>query len=351
MQRCRSTSAGCDPQKKIVAGKLREKLYLFTDTDQPMARLRQFEKYVQFSGKEGRCGRARSRARDPIPDHRARRKDGARFRRKSDASGEGNRRPPGKNLSPTISNLVWTEAARCQVNSILESASKFLSDLSAFSSLEETTSALAGRLQNFQGELFANWCDDTEVDLRDGELSMKITGQLMEIDVDGLLAVNFSERLAMLLRKLAFACRDGLFGARRNPPGRPRCRAVSPVRHYAEEDRQLLQFARNADNPVSKGDAVRGARSVSRMKLRTHDGREAAAVMATSSRGATLQCEQYVDRLQRAADRLSAENRNLRKVHEKLGSEVVALMCTDLLKSKDRWKMQWKSHPGHCCAG
>ena len=123
--------------------------------------------------------------------------------------GEDSAAPRGKNLSPTISSLVWSKQLAARAESILSSATRFLSDLNAFSALEETASALSGRLQKFQGEVFANWCDDTEADLRDGELSMQMTGQLMEIDVDGLLSVNFSDRLAVLLREVGLLAEMG----------------------------------------------------------------------------------------------------------------------------------------------
>jgi dynein heavy chain 2 len=51
-----------------------------------------------------------------------------------------------------------------------------------------------------------------------------------------------------------------------------------------------------------------------------------------------VELEQYVGQLQTAAERLTTENRKLRKYHSTFGDEVVALMSVDLLRQGDKWK-------------
>lgn len=48
--------------------------------------------------------------------------------------------------------------------------------------------------------------------------------------------------------------------------------------------------------------------------------------------------EKFTLTLQAAAERLSTENRKLRKLHQKISDIVVNLMNTDLLRQQQKWK-------------
>lgn len=48
--------------------------------------------------------------------------------------------------------------------------------------------------------------------------------------------------------------------------------------------------------------------------------------------------EKYTLNLQSAAEKLSTENRKLRKLHQKISDNVVNLMNTDLLRQQQKWK-------------
>ena len=55
------------------------------------------------------------------------------------------------------------------------------------------------------------------------------------------------------------------------------------------------------------------------------------------------ECENYIRTLQDAAEKLSSENRWLRKIHESLTSQAVALIGIDLLRQTDTWKAKWRA--------
>ena len=57
----------------------------------------------------------------------------------------------------------------------------------------------------------------------------------------------------------------------------------------------------------------------------------------------TAECENYIRSLQDAAEKLQSENRYLRKVHESLCDQTVALMSVDLLRSSETWKAKWRT--------
>ncbi len=47
--------------------------------------------------------------------------------------------------------------------------------------------------------------------------------------------------------------------------------------------------------------------------------------------------------MQAVAEKFSSENQALRRAHERMASEVAALMQTDLLRQQDAWKKRWTS--------
>ncbi len=55
-------------------------------------------------------------------------------------------------------------------------------------------------------------------------------------------------------------------------------------------------------------------------------GRGAGAAASSVTWSNPAECEAYVGRLQKAAERLSAENRKLRKAHAKMGEQVRSLL-------------------------
>ncbi len=48
--------------------------------------------------------------------------------------------------------------------------------------------------------------------------------------------------------------------------------------------------------------------------------------------------EAYIQKLQAAAERLSTENRKLRKWHTNFTEKIISLMNIDLLRQQQRWK-------------
>ena len=48
--------------------------------------------------------------------------------------------------------------------------------------------------------------------------------------------------------------------------------------------------------------------------------------------------EVYIDKLQKSAERITTENRKLRKIHSNIATKVGQLLGTDLLRNQEKWK-------------
>lgn len=62
----------------------------------------------------------------------------------------------------------------------------------------------------------------------------------------------------------------------------------------------------------------------------------------TGKKGVTwdnpVDVEIYIDKLQKAAEKITMENRKLRKIHTNIGAKVAQLLGTDLLRNQEKWR-------------
>jgi dynein heavy chain 2 len=62
----------------------------------------------------------------------------------------------------------------------------------------------------------------------------------------------------------------------------------------------------------------------------------------TGKKGVTwdnpVDVEVYIDKLQKSAEKITTENRKLRKIHSNIAAKVGQLLATDLLRNQEKWK-------------
>lgn len=245
-----------------------------------------------------------------------------------------------KNFSPTVNAIVWGKQLCSNIDSISTAAGELLDDLPAYQRFNDSVHGLLNRVETWMSDVFRDWVSDMEDQLADGNLSVQLTGQLMEINLNGVLEVNFSERLVTMLREVRQLNELG-----RNVPSKIKKLAAEAETYYRfgvmlkktanffntmgvqiiESQKPMLfdalvEFEKEVTNPT----ANRGSKSDQ-----------------TVTWGNSSECNSYVERLRTAADKLSGENRRLQKVHEKMGMLTVGLMDIDILRQSDRWKQQW----------
>ena len=249
----------------------------------------------------------------------------------------------GRNLSPAVNAVVWAQALRSKVGGILTNSTSLLGDLPAFRDFKAMSRELVDKLSLFEKEQCQEWVTATQERLRDGQLSLEMTGQVMDFDLDGNMVVNYSEDLVILLREVRQLSELGV-----TVPDRIR-RAAGDAEKYYRYGVMLKKVANFYNTmegqilPTQKSmlyDALAAFENVVKNPTgRTSRGQRGGAVTWSNPQ----ECQEYVERLQRAADRASSENRRLRKVHQRLASEVVSLMNVDLLRQRDVWKQKWSA--------
>ncbi|CAN0042899.1 unnamed protein product [Ascophyllum nodosum] len=260
-----------------------------------------------------------------------------------DPSGSGSGLAWGRNLSSRIRGIVYCRQLCARVRASAEAASALLSDLSGFRAFEEISGELVTKTRRREASLFQDWQDEVEDGLESGELSAQMRGKLMDIDKKGILVVNYSERLVTLLREVRQLSELG-----HTIPSKI-LKVTNEGEAYYRYGVMLKKVANFYNNMASQVipeqkpmllDSLLAFEEVVMQPTLARKGRHGSNGGSVTWSN-PVECENYVERLQRAADALSSDNRRLRKVHASMASLVSSIMSIDLLRQRDRWKTQW----------
>lgn len=341
-QAVRGYESKLGPVETHIAGNLRRQIS--SGGERPQQLLRQFARFRNLL-KRPTIARALAAERDSLLAQLSayvENMDGE-YEVRSGAGGDAEA-ARGRNLSPIVNDIVWAKGMQSRASSVIAAASPLLSDLPAFTEFKQMCNELRDKLGVFQKDQFSEWLRTTEDRLEDGELSLEMTGKLMEFDADGNMMVNYSESLVILLREVRQLSELGM-----SLPSKV-IRAARDAETYYRYGVQLKKVA-NFYNTM-------GSQIIPVQKPMLYDTLLAFETVvqnpgrgARSGRGATGAqsitwsnpegCQEYVDALQKGAETLAGENRKLRKMHLRLAEDVVSLMNIDLLRQRDAWKSRW----------
>ncbi|CAM9178225.1 unnamed protein product, partial [Hapterophycus canaliculatus] len=231
------------------------------------------------------------------------------------SSGAGDGFPWGRNLSPRIRGVVYCRQLCARVRATAEIASGLLSDLSSFRAFEEISGELVRKTRRREASLFEEWQEEVQDGLDEGELSTQMRGKLMNIDTKGILVVNYSERLVTLLREVRQLSELG----HSIPPKISKVATEGETYYrYGVMLKKVANFYNNMASqviPVQRPmllDSLLAFEEVVLQPTLTRKGKNGGTGGSVTWSN-PVECENYVERLQRAADTLSMENRRLRK--------------------------------------
>lgn len=251
--------------------------------------------------------------------------------------------PQGRLLSPSVAGIVFLRQLNHKVASILSTSQGLLNDLDGFSRFSAQCEALMVRIKNEGDSRFDTWKSDVEAKIEEDDPALRLQGSLMGWK-DGVLIVNFSEDLVRFLREVRQL--DELGYEIPRPSSRRRGimdKAVEAEKYYRYGI--LLKKTANFYNSISE-------QMIDVQEQLLLDSLTAfATIVSKPSQGKSAddvswsnpaECENYIRTLQDAAEKLSSENRWLRKVHESLCAHTVSIMNIDLLRQTENWKAKWR---------
>ena len=255
-------------------------------------------------------------------------------------SGSGHSKP--RLLSPRLAGIVLLRQMCSKVTAMLATSLGVLNDLDGYPRFAQQCEGIVSRIKSEEDSRFEGWLADIQQKIDQNDSSLQLQGSLMGWR-DGVLVVNFSEDLVRFLREVRQLDELGF-----DIPKEGRKKGILEKAREAEKYYRygiLLKKTANFYNSISEQmidvqeqlllDSLNAFASVvSKPSLTRSDG--------DISWNNPAECENYIRMLQEAAEKLSSENRWLRKIHESLCTQTVALMHVDLLKQTEGWKLKWR---------
>uniref|UniRef100_A0A3B5L503 Dynein heavy chain tail domain-containing protein n=1 Tax=Xiphophorus couchianus TaxID=32473 RepID=A0A3B5L503_9TELE len=238
----------------------------------------------------------------------------------------------GRNLPEVVNKIVWVRHLLHKVEDSVRISEALLSDLSGFKSFLQFCDDLLEVLRAHEQEQFEDWSREILFGLADPKSG--ISNRVMELDhVDGRLKIQYSDRLVSLLKEvrqlsaLGFPIPVKIQQAANTADKFYRQAVVlKQVAHfYNTIDQQMIpcQKPMMLSLALAFEQVIKSKESGSKLQITWDNPKE---------------LEVYISNLQSAAEKLSTENRKLRKWHTDFIDKVVMLMNVDLLKHQQRWK-------------
>ncbi|TNN71607.1 Cytoplasmic dynein 2 heavy chain 1 [Liparis tanakae] len=247
----------------------------------------------------------------------------------------------GRNLPEVVNNIVWVQQLIHKIEDSVRIAAALLPELSGFQGFLQACEEVLELLRAYEQEQFEDWSRDLLSGLADPRsgISLQASDRVMDLDhADGRLKIQYSDRLVVLLREvrqlsaLGFSIPAKIQQASNTADKFYRQAIVlKQVAHfYNTIDQQMIPSQRPmmlslalAFEQVIKNPRSQSQESGGKLQITWDNPRE---------------LEVYISKLQSAAEKLSTENRKLRKWHTDFIDKVVTLMNVDLLRHQQRWK-------------
>ncbi|XP_028817493.1 cytoplasmic dynein 2 heavy chain 1 isoform X3 [Denticeps clupeoides] len=248
----------------------------------------------------------------------------------------------GRNLPEVVNNIVWVRQLVLKVDDSIMISKTLLADLSGYRSFVRYSDDLQEQLRVYEQDQFDDWSREILSGLSDPKsgISLQASNRVMELDhADGKLKVLYSDRLVTLLREVRQLSALGF-----TIPAKIQQATNTADKFYQQAIilKQVAQFYNTIDQqmitsqkPMMLNYAL-AFEQVIKQNPRSNSRESGGKLQITWDSPKEL--EVYIRKLQSAAERLSTENRKLRKWHTDFTEKVVMLMNVDLLRHQQRWK-------------
>uniref|UniRef100_A0A8B9E7P0 Cytoplasmic dynein 2 heavy chain 1 n=1 Tax=Anser cygnoides TaxID=8845 RepID=A0A8B9E7P0_ANSCY len=244
----------------------------------------------------------------------------------------------GKNLSEVVNNIVWVRQLELKVDDTIKLAESLLSDLSGFQSFHQSADSFLELLKVYEQEQFDDWSRNIQSELSNPKsgLCIQANSPVMELDhVFGTLNILYSDRLVTLLREVRQLSALGFA-----IPAKIQ-QAANTAQKFCKQAvilKQVAHFYNSIDQQMIESQKPMMLQSALAFEQIIKHSRSGPGGKAQITWDNPRELEAYIQKLQAAAERLSTENRKLRKCHTNFIEKVISLMNIDLLRQQQRWK-------------
>ncbi|KFV17286.1 Cytoplasmic dynein 2 heavy chain 1, partial [Tauraco erythrolophus] len=242
----------------------------------------------------------------------------------------------GKNLSEVVNNIVWVRQLELKVTDSVPVY--LLSDLSGFQTFHRSADSFLEQLKVYEQEQFDDWSRNIQSELSNPKsgLCIQANSPVMELDhVSGTLNILYSDRLVTLLREVRQLSALGFA-----IPAKIQ-RVANTAQKFCKQAvilKQVAHFYNSIDQQMIESQKPMMLQSALAFEQIIKHSKSGSGGEAQITWDNPRELEAYIQKLQAAAERLSTENRKLRKWHTNFVEKVISLMNIDLLRQQQRWK-------------
>ncbi|XP_047126593.1 cytoplasmic dynein 2 heavy chain 1 isoform X1 [Hydra vulgaris] len=328
-----------EPIEERVAIKLKEK---FSNTKaKSFQLLREFQRYKELvnrpnikklltAEREALLGQLHEHIKSLKSDFQA---------RSSFKNGEGP--PKGNNMPEIINSIIWGKQLKAKVEELLKSSEYLLSDISSFERFKAICQPFIVEVGQYMKENYDNWSRETidNIENTENSLSLKTNGKLMELGhADGKLEVHYDARLVTLIREVR-----QLQGMGYNVSSKIQNVALTASKFYRQAIvlKQVAHFYNTIDQQMvacQQSMMLDTAYAFEQLIKNPKTGSKEKDGKMHVTWDNPQEVEDYIKKLQAVAEKLTTDNRKLRKIHNVMIDKVSQLINTDLLRNPLKWK-------------
>uniref|UniRef100_A0A7N9ATV1 Cytoplasmic dynein 2 heavy chain 1 n=1 Tax=Mastacembelus armatus TaxID=205130 RepID=A0A7N9ATV1_9TELE len=238
----------------------------------------------------------------------------------------------GRNLPEVVNKIVWVRQLIHKVEDSVRITEALLPDLSGFKGFLHFCDNLLEFLRAYEQEQFEDWSRDILSGLANP--TSGISNRVMDLDhVDGRLKIQYSDRLVSLLREVRQLSALGF-----PIPAKIQQAANTAEKFYRQAIilKQVAHFYNTIDQQMIPSQRPMMLSLALAFEQVIKSNESCGKLQITWDNPKEL--EVYIAKLQSVAEKLSTENRKLRKWHTDFIDKVVTLMNVDLLRHQQRWK-------------
>ncbi|GFR12638.1 cytoplasmic dynein 2 heavy chain 1 [Trichonephila clavata] len=236
---------------------------------------------------------------------------------------------PSTHCAPELINdITWIRQLESKIKEVAKVSKSLLNDIDGYQKLSGDIDSLLLDFQSYNKEKLDNWTQEMLDSLRTKSLGLDTGRPVISINKKGQPEVSYSPRLVTLTREVRQLRVLGY-----SIPNKILDMEEKAKKHYAQAKtlQQIVNFYKTiADHMILSQQPL--MLEAARAFTRVVD--EKNAVTWDDEVGLNA----YIHRLQQSVERLSKENRMLRKQHFVVGEMVLKLMNTDLLRLQQSWK-------------
>lgn len=251
-----------------------------------------------------------------------------------DAVAGMDRPPESRYSSKHVSAILWTRQLFTKLQSNFKMAQNLLGDLRKFEDYVRLAQDMTNLMKGYETDQYKDWAEDIKYQMEtENGLALNMGGKFMDISTknEGMVEVNYSERLAILIREVR-QLKELDF------------KIPKDIDKLAEDAKkfykQAVTLKQIADFYNNMGSQIIHSQRPMMIKLALEFERtmNSSELKEGTTWQNTLELERYIARVKAAAEGLMNENRRLRRIHEVVGEMVGGLFGTDLVKNRQKWK-------------